>query len=181
MKMSQKSAQSILDMFGLDVRSAHRQCLLDHKEWRFATARLAEDEVYVNAVCTYGIASAQWWWGSQGAALHRIILHFFEGDSEVYGLLFVDDWLWLLPVLRYWPGITVILVITMMLGTPVKWSKVTAGVQGTYVRKWVGYHGDYVRSHGRRHRRRQRPLRRQETMYTIWPALNTRASKSCSR
>ena len=106
---------------------------MDHKEWRFATARLAEDEVYVNAVCTYGIASAQWWWGSQGAALHRIILHFFEGDSDVYGLLFVDDWLWLLPVLRYWPGITVILVITMMLGTPVKWSKVTAGVQGTYV------------------------------------------------
>ena len=82
MKMSQKSAQSRLDMFGLDVRSAHRQCLLDHKELRFATARLAEDEVYVNAVCTYGIASAQWWWGSQGAALHRIILHFFEGDSE---------------------------------------------------------------------------------------------------
>ena len=113
---------------------------MDHKEWRFATARLAEDEVYVNAVCTYGIASAQWWWGSQGAALHRIILHFFEGDSEVYGLLFVDDWLWLLPVLRYWPGITVILVITMMLGTPVKWSKVTAGVQG----KWVGYHCDFV-------------------------------------
>ena len=131
MKMSQKSAQSRLDMFGLDVRSAHRQCLLDHKELRFATARLAEDEVYVNAVCTYGIASAQWWWGSQGAALHRIILHFSEGDFEVYGLLFVDDWLWLLPVLRYWPGITVILVITMMLGTPVKWSKVTAGVQGT--------------------------------------------------
>ena len=35
----------------------------------------------------------------------------------------------------------------MMLGTPVKWSKVTAGVQGTYVRKWVGYHGDYVRTY----------------------------------
>ena len=100
-------------------------------------------------------------------------------------MLFVDDWLWLLPVLRYWPGITVILLITMMLGTPVKWSKVTAGVQGTYVRKWVGYHGDYVRTYvamevGIDEGKGRCVAKR---LYDLAHAkyVRTRASNSCSR
>jgi hypothetical protein len=139
MRHSRQSMQCRLGALIFDVSKAHRRCKLHPKDRKYATARLAQDEIYVNLAGTYGIASAQWWWGSQGAALHRIICNLLEADDSAFGLLYVDDWMWLFALGRFWPMATFVLVILLALGTPIKWSKFASGLFG----RWVGYHCDF--------------------------------------
>ena len=60
MRHSRQCPHRSLGVLIFDVSKAHRRCKLNSKDWKYATAKLAQDEIYVNLVGTYGIASAQW-------------------------------------------------------------------------------------------------------------------------
>ena len=59
-----------------DVTKAHRRIKVLPRDWRFQVAQL-EDEWWVNKVGTYGMASAQLYWGRMAALLLRILYYLF--------------------------------------------------------------------------------------------------------
>ena len=63
------------------------------KDWRFQVASLGE-EWWVNKVGTYGMASAQSYWGRLAALLLRVLHALFPQVD--WNFVFVDDFLWLL-------------------------------------------------------------------------------------
>ena len=58
------------------MTKAHRRIKVLPRDWRFQVAQL-EDEWWVNKVGTYGMASAQLYWGRMAALLLRILYYLF--------------------------------------------------------------------------------------------------------
>ena len=98
MRLSQERQRAPCGLLVFDGSKAHRRIKLRRQDWRYAVCKLAPGEVYVNTSGVYGIASAQWWWGSQGACLHRLVLAMAGRHSDLFGFLYVDDWLWMLKL-----------------------------------------------------------------------------------
>ena len=70
-------AESSIPHFGLtaDVKEAHRLVAVREFDWAYQACRVREGgELFINTRGTYGIASAAYWWGRLGAALHRLAL-----------------------------------------------------------------------------------------------------------
>ena len=76
-----------------DVTKAHRRVKIHSRDWRFQVAQIG-DEWWVNKVGTYGMASAQLYWGRMAALLLRIVYAVFPAID--WGFVFVDDFAWLL-------------------------------------------------------------------------------------
>ena len=76
-----------------DVTKAHRRIKIHPGDWRYQVAQIG-DEWWVNKVGTYGVASAQLYWGRMAALLLRIIYAIFPEID--WGFVFVDDFAWLL-------------------------------------------------------------------------------------
>ena len=77
-----------------DITKAHRRIKVLPTDWRFQIAQLGERSWWINKVGTYGVASAQLYWGRMAALLLRITyLVFYEVD---WGFVFVDDFCWIL-------------------------------------------------------------------------------------
>ena len=72
---------------------ADRRVKVVRKDWRFQVASLGE-EWWVNKVGTYGMASAQSYWGRLAALLLRVLYALFPQVD--WNFVFVDDFLWLL-------------------------------------------------------------------------------------
>ena len=105
-------------MLKADVTKAHRRIKILLQEWRYQVAQLG-DEWWVNTVSTYGMASAQLYWGRLAAILLRIVYAVFPEVD--WGFVFVDDFAWLLrkstsPLLA-----TAICLLLLALGTPLSW------------------------------------------------------------
>ena len=73
---------------GADVTKAHRRVKVFRKDWRLG------EEWWVNKVGTYGMASAQSYWGRLAALLLRVLYAPFPQVD--WNFVFVDDFLWLL-------------------------------------------------------------------------------------
>ncbi|CAE7382941.1 CML13, partial [Symbiodinium microadriaticum] len=76
-----------------DVTKAHRRIKVLLQEWRYQVAQLG-NEWWVNTVGTYGMASAQLYWGRMAALLLRLTYAVFPEVD--WGFVFVDDFAWLL-------------------------------------------------------------------------------------
>ena len=76
-----------------DVTKAHRRVKILPPEWRYQVAKL-EDEWWINKVGTYGMASAQLYWGRLASILLRLLYHVYPMVD--WGFVFVDDFCWLL-------------------------------------------------------------------------------------
>ena len=103
-----------------DVTKAHRRIKILLQEWRYQVAQLG-DEWWVSTVGTYGVASAQLYWGRLAAILLRIVYAVFPEVD--WGFVFVDDFAWLLrksssPLLA-----TAICLLLLALRTPLSWKK----------------------------------------------------------
>ena len=72
----------------VDVSKAHRRIKVLQKDWRYMTATI-ENQVWVNKVGPYGIASAQYHWGRMAALILRMLYHTFQ--QIIRALVFVDD------------------------------------------------------------------------------------------
>ena len=74
-----------------DVTKDHRQIKILPEEWKYQVARLS-DEWCVNKVGTYGMASAQIYWGRMAALLLRLVYHTFPlADWALLFLLLVEE------------------------------------------------------------------------------------------
>ena len=58
------------------MTKAHQRIKVLPQDWRFQVAQL-DDEWWVNKVGTYGMASAQLYWGRMAALLLRILYYLF--------------------------------------------------------------------------------------------------------
>ena len=56
-------------------------------------------------------------------------------ESDVCGLLYVDDWLWSFLLQSFWVDAIFVLVTMLALGLPVKWKKLAAGIALV----WIGF------------------------------------------
>ena len=90
-------------------------------------------EWWVNKVGTYGMASAQLYWGRMAALLMRIFYSLFpELDWQ---FVFVDDFLWLLRLESSGEMATAIMLVLLSLGTPLSWKKTLMAQVNT----WLGF------------------------------------------
>ena len=70
-----------------DVTKGHKRIKVLPPEWKYQVARLGE-EWWINKVGTYGMVSAQLYWGRM-ALLLRLVYHTFPMAD--WGFVFVDD------------------------------------------------------------------------------------------
>ena len=115
-----------------DITKAHRRIKVLPTDWRFQIAQLGERSWWINKVGTYGMASAQLYWGRMAALLRITYLIFYEVD---WGFVFVDDFCWILRTESANLWATTILATYLALGVPLSWKKTVLSEVNT----WLGF------------------------------------------
>ena len=105
------------------------------KDWKYQVAKL-RDKYWINKVGTYGIASAQLYWGRLAALFLRILGHLFPAID--WQFVYVDDFAWLIRSSFHKPLTCAILVTLLALGCPLSWKKTICGSANI----WLGFHMD---------------------------------------
>ena len=119
-------------MLKADVTKAHRRIKILADEWRFQVAQL-DNEWWVNTVGTYGMASAQLYWGRMAALLLRLCYATFPQVD--WGFVFVDDFCWLLRTTTAPESAGLLLSFLLALGCPLSWKKTALSEINT----WLGF------------------------------------------
>ena len=88
---------------------------------------------WVNRVGTYGMASAQLYWGRQASLVLRLLYYIFPQVD--WHLVFVDDYCWVLRCSRADWDATAILATLLALGVPLSWKKTALSPVNT----WLGF------------------------------------------
>ncbi len=85
-------------------------------------------EVYLNKRGTYGIASAAYWRGRLGAALHGGLVYGWSNEVNAFALLFADDW-WITASGRDFKETLLGAVLLLrVFGVPMSWKKLSGGL-----------------------------------------------------
>ena len=85
-----------------DVTKAHRRIKVLQKDWKYQVACI-QNRWWVNRVGTYGMASAQLYWGRKASLVLRLLYYIFPQVD--WHLVFVDDYCWVLRCSRAdWVG-----------------------------------------------------------------------------
>jgi hypothetical protein len=103
-----------------DVSKAHSRIKVTQEGWRFQVAQL-DGEWWINKVGTYGMASAQLYWGRMAAILLRLCYLIFPHID--WGFVFVDDFCWLLRTSTATQDTAQLLLFLAALGCPLSWHK----------------------------------------------------------
>ena len=117
-----------------DVSKAHRRIKVQSNEWRYQVAQL-DGERWINKVGTYGMASAQPYWGRMAAVLLRLCYMRFPQID--WGFVFVDDFGWLLRTDTATEDTSKLLLFLAALGCPLSSHKTVLSEVST----WLGYVG----------------------------------------
>ena len=80
-----------------DVTKAHRRIKVLPKDWKYQMACI-QNRWWVNRVGTYGMASAQLYWGRKASLVLRLLYYIFPQVD--WHLVFVDDYCWVLRCSR---------------------------------------------------------------------------------
>jgi hypothetical protein len=118
-----------------DVSKAHRRIKIIRKHWRFITAKVGDD-IFINTVGTYGVASAQYYWGRLAALLLRLLAAIYP--KRTWMLVYVDDFLFLLDPTTATLDTALLLALLAAFGCPMSWHKTQLGHKLT----WLGYEID---------------------------------------
>ena len=116
-----------------DVSKAHRRIKVQSDEWRYQVAQL-DGEWWINKVGTYGMASAQLYWGRMAALVFPHI---------DWGFVFVDDFCWLLRTDTATEDTSKLLFLAA-LGCPLSWHKTVLSEVNTWLRFQVNPCGRVV-------------------------------------
>ena len=84
---------------------------------------MVEGKVWINKCGTYGVASAQWYWGRMAALLLR--LTYLIIPNALWHFVYVDDFIFLIKDECLDTSDVVILLFMQCLGTPLAWKKPT--------------------------------------------------------
>eukprot|EP00438_Fugacium_kawagutii_P028975 Skav210536 [mRNA] locus=scaffold3045:358236:363217:- [translate_table: standard] len=119
-----------------DYKGAHRLVPIHEDDWGKQAFRLgSEEEVYLNCVGTFGVASAAFWWSRLAATLQRTCWVFLRYKDPLYGLLYADDGLFLSSGPFFMVNILAALLFLVVLGAPLSWPKTRGGPEV----EWLGY------------------------------------------
>jgi hypothetical protein len=119
-----------------DVKEAHRAIAVDPRDWPLQACQVEPGgDVYCNKRGTYGVASAAYWWGRLGAALHRAILYTWSNQVYGWALLFADDWLWTSTGSDFCENLISAILLLRVFRVPLSWKK----IRGGQVVPWIGY------------------------------------------
>ena len=115
-----------------DVSKAHRRIKVHPGDWRYQIAQL-DGEWWINKVGTYGMASAQLYWGRMAALLLRLCYLMFPHID--WGFVFVDDFCWLLRTDTATEDTGKLMLFLAALGCPLSWHKTVLSEVNT----WLGF------------------------------------------
>ena len=115
-----------------DVTKAHRRIKVLPKDWKYQVACI-QNRWWVNRVGTYGMASAQLYWGRKASLVLRLLYYIFPQVD--WHLVFVDDYCWVLRCSRADWDATAILATLLALGVPLSWKKTALSP----VNAWLGF------------------------------------------
>ena len=135
MSINRKSKGTAFGFLKADVKKAHRREKIRRKDWKYAVSKLGSDEYYVHKCGVYGIASAHVYWARKAALLVRLLWAFIEDDDTLWIFIYVDDFLFLINIHRFWAQAAFLLYMLCVLGTPFSWQKMAAGMQVS----WIGF------------------------------------------
>ena len=113
--------QGPFTLFKSNVSKAHRRINLQRKDWKYMIATI-KDKFWVNMVGTYGVASAQLYWGRLGSLHLRPDLLFW--------VVFVDDFMALLGQNAAESACGIVMLFFTLLGCPISWRKSLARLHG---------------------------------------------------
>ena len=102
------------------------------KDWKYQVACI-QNWWWVNRVGTYGMASAQLYWGRKASLVLRLLYYIFPRVD--WHLVFVDDYCWVLRCSRADWDATAILATLVALGVPLSWKKTALSP----VKTWLGF------------------------------------------
>ena len=118
-----------------DISRAHRLVLVRSADWaRQACRAYRKDRVYLNAVGTFGIVSASYWWYRLFSGLGRL-LYYAHGQDHTTLLTYVDDLIWITESSQGLPRILASIFLLEILGIPFAWHKFRGGAE----HGWIGF------------------------------------------
>ena len=118
-----------------DISRAHRLVLVRSADWaRQACRAYRKDRVYLNAVGTFGIVSASYWWYRLFSGLGRL-LYYAHGQDRTTLLTYVDDLIWITESSQGLPRILASIFLLEILGIPFAWHKFRGGAE----HGWIGF------------------------------------------
>ena len=124
-----------------DIKQAHRRFVHDPRDWGMLCCKSHEsDKVWVNRCGTFGISSAAYWWGRLAAAIGRLVFEVW-GEEFAFQFLYADDLRWTCHGPDKYLALTRALLLWILVGSPVSWSKVHGGLS----LDWIGFYLDYGR------------------------------------
>ena len=115
-----------------DVSKAHRRIKILKSGWKYQVAQI-DQQWWINKVGTYGVASAQLYWGRMAALLLRILYSLFPEVD--WGFVFVDDFCWILRASNASWLTPALLGVLLALGTPLSWKKTVL----FEINAWLGF------------------------------------------
>ena len=119
-------------LFKADVSKAHRRIKILPSGWKYQVAQI-DQQWWVNKVGTYGVASAQRYWGRMAALLLRLMYYTFPEVD--WGFVFVDDFCWILRSTNCNSLTPALLAFLVALGVPLSWKKTVLSEINT----WLGF------------------------------------------
>ena len=123
-------------LFAFDIKAAHRLIPIQEEDWALQSFRLEEkDELYVNMVGTFGVASAAFWWGRAAAVIFRVFHRVLPGRLLFYLMLFADDGLLMAAGEDYHKVVMALFLYLDIMEGPLAWRKTRGGFRV----EWIGY------------------------------------------
>ena len=132
-----------------DVTKAHRRIKVLPKDWKYQVACI-QKRWWVNRVGTYGMASAQLYWGRKASLVLRLLYYIFPQVD--WHLVFVDDYCWVLRCSRAEWDATAILA-TLLARSPRSipgwdlWWTQSPSPARRWSKPWAGFSGLLRRAH----------------------------------
>ena len=123
----------------VDVKGAFKRVKLRPDQYRHAVFGF-EGKWYYYVVLPFGMKASAFHWVRLNSVIHRVLKRL----CQVYlhgSLLYIDDSLYCARDSQYQVVFPLILVFLRLLGVPISWKKLFAGV----IIDWVGYRMDFVR------------------------------------
>ena len=105
---------------------------MQKKDWKYMIATI-KDGFWVNMAGTYGVASAQLYWGRLAAILTRLSYHLTP--DLLWVLVFVDDFMAFLGQNAAEVTSRILMLFFTLLGCPISWHKNVLHP----LNRWLGY------------------------------------------
>ena len=125
-----------LGLLQIDFSQAHRRVPILPKDHRYLVVQILH-VYWVNLVGTYGVASAQFYWGRMAGLLIRLAYHIVEHSLNpadfFWAFIYVDDALFYFDLQYVWQQAGLQLLFLCTLGAPLAWKKLRLGVETVFL------------------------------------------------